>query len=248
MGKAFALARLAALVADAACHVGIYQLSAGLREGSSEECALALLQRWSRHACGLLGLEVQAQGTPSRKPCIYVSNHRSYLDVPLLAGVLGAGFLSRSDLEHWPLVGRAARAAGTVFVDRADIHARVRAARALVRRVRTQSLVVFPEGTTHGAHFPEPFHAGIFRLLHRLNTRVVPVTIRYSDRRVYWTDDTALGQHVRHRVLTGAPLKAAVHIGDALQPRSDADAEALHHRVYEAVCAPIGELGELVTT
>jgi 1-acyl-sn-glycerol-3-phosphate acyltransferase len=248
MDETFAPARLAALVADAVCHVGMYHLSARLKRKSSEECALALLQRWSRHACRLLRLDVHLHGAPSPEPCIYVSNHRSYLDIPLLAAVLRARFLSRADLAHWPLVGPAARAAGTVFVNRADVYARVRAARALARRVKTQSLVVFAEGTTHGAPLPEPFHAGIFRLLQRLNTCVVPVTIRYSDRRVYWTDDTTLGQHVRRRVLTGVPVKAAVHIGAALRPRSEANSEALQRRVYEAVCTPIQELGELVAT
>ncbi len=232
----------AVLVATAARDLWRYQLSARLC-GPSPARAVGILQRWSRRAFTWLRLDVEVCGRPADEPCVYVANHRSYLDIPLLSGVLGASFMSRSDVAEWPIVGAAAKAVGTVFVDRGDLQGRARAARALVRRVRSASVVVFPEGTTTDARLPGPFHPGLFRLLHRMPTRVVPVTIRYGHRRAYWTDDVALATHLRARVLAAPRLAVTVHVGDALG--AEADAESLAAAAYRAVCRPIEEFGEL---
>ena len=222
-----------------------YRLTAWLR-GPSPDRATRSLQRWYRRAWPLLRLRVAVDGAVPAEPCVVVANHRSYLDVPVLAGVLGATFLSRADVADWPLVGPVARAIDAVFVDRDDPRGRMRAARTLLRRVRTASVVVFPEGTTTGERLPAPFEPGVFRLVHRVDVPVVPVTIRYSDRRVYWVEDLSLWQHLRARVYTGPPLRVAVHIGAPLRAADHADSEALAAAVYAAVCAPIERCGEVV--
>jgi 1-acyl-sn-glycerol-3-phosphate acyltransferase len=237
--------RIAALVVTAACSVGIYQFRTSLR-GPSPSHALARFERWSRHACALLGLDAHVHGQRATEPVLYVSNHRSYLDIPVLAGVLGTRFLSRADLAQWPIVGTAAQAIGAVFVDRDDAHGRAHAARVLARSLRRCSIVVFPEGTTHGNDRPASFHPGVFRLAHRLNAPVVPVTIRYSDRRVYWTDESTIGQHLRTHVLTGPRVAATVHIGEPVHPAAHDDPETLTQAVYREVCRPLDQLGELV--
>ena len=235
---------IAPLVSSAVGHLWLYQMTMPLR-GRSPARAVWWLQHWSLRTFRWLGLQVRVEGTPSRTPCLYVSNHRSYLDIPLLSGVLGCGFMSRSDVASWRIVGPAARLIGTVFVDREDLHGRVRAARTLVRRLCAGSVVVFPEGTTVGGSTPGPFHPGLFRLLHKLPVPVVPVTIRYSDRRAYWTDDIGLGDHLRRRVLVGPVIGASVHVGAPLVPADHADAASLEGAVRRAVARPIEALGEL---
>jgi len=205
-----------------------------------------VLQRWSRRACRWLRLEVRVQGPVPGGPCLYVANHRSYLDIPVLANVLGATFVSRADVARWPVFGAAATAAGVVFVDRDDFAARVGAARALARRLRSASVIVFPEGTTTGERLPADFHSGVFRLLRRLGARVVPVTIRYGHRRAYWTDDVSLARHLFGRVFAPLPLVTSVHVGAPLPADAVADAASLARTVYAAVCRPIEELGEFV--
>ncbi len=240
-------ASTAALFSSALCHLGFYEASARLW-GPSRRRAVRVLQHWGRRACAWLRVDVRVHGRPFAEPCVYMCNHRSYLDVPLLAGVLGATFMSRADVASWPVVGAAARAAGVVFVERGDLHRRARAARAVARRTDAVSVVVFPEGTTCGERLPAAFHPGLFRLLHRPGSvHVVPVTIRYSDRRAYWVDECTLRQHVRTRVLHGPRLKADVHIGAALAAGAYADPTAFVNAVYAAVSRPIEECGELVS-
>ena len=90
-----------------------------------------------------------------------------------------------------------------------------------------------------GQRLPGPFHPGLFRLLHRLAVPVVPVTIRYGDRRAYWTDDTSLVSHLWTGVLAGRSLRAAVQVGAALDPRVERDGESLARAAYRAVSRSI---------
>ena len=233
-------------MASAAGHLCLYRLSTVLR-GRSPARALQLFRHWGRRTCRWLGVEVTVHGMVPSRPCLYVANHRSYLDVPLLAGVLGASFLSRADVAHWWVIGGAARAIDTVFVERDDPRARMRAARALARRLCTGSVVVFPEGTTGGERVPGAFQPGLFRLLHRVRIPVVPVTIRYGDRLAYWTDDLTLARHLRRFVTGRRRVRAAVHIGQSLDAEAHPDGQSLAAAAYGAVCAPIETLGELVS-
>src|SRR5438067_753978 len=193
-GRGARAVRLAAAVASALVHLVAYCASA-LVWGASPSRALAFLRHWSVRAWRWLDLEVRAEGIPSPGPCVYVANHRSYLDVPLLAGVLGASFMSRADVAGWWIVGAAAKLVGSVFVERDDPRGRVRAARGLARRLASASVIVFPEGKTGARRLPGPFHPGLFRRLDRLGdmdlkTRVeraaavfVPGIRRERDRR-----------------------------------------------------------------
>jgi len=235
---------VAALLATGTARLWRYQLAARVA-GPAPDRAAAILGEWSRASWPRLRLQVGVYGQRPPEPRLYVANHRSYLDVPVLAGVLDAAFLSRADVAAWPLIGNAARAVGTVFVDRDEPRQRIRAARALARRVRSANVVVFPEGTTGSGRLPAAFHLGLFRLVQRLGLSLVPVTLRYSDRRAYWTESLTLWEHLRARLYRGAPLRCAVHIGRELAAADHTDGVDLAQAAYAAVCAPIEELGEL---
>jgi 1-acyl-sn-glycerol-3-phosphate acyltransferase len=233
----------ATLVVTAALRLWAYRLAACLR-GRSPRRALRIMQGWNRFAWKRLRLRVEVHGTPPPQPCLYVSNHRSYLDIAILNGALGTSFVSRADVASWPIFGAVAREIGTVFVDRDDPRGRLRAARQLMRRVRTASVTVFPEATTGGHRLPELFQPGLIRLLRHLHVPVVPVTLRYSDRRAYWVEDVTVWEHFSMHVVAGAALRCTVHIGPLIDPDAYADAERLGRAVYATVCAPIEALGE----
>ncbi len=221
-------------------YLGIYRASK-IIAGASLPRALALFQVWSRRACALLRLSIRVHGQVPDGNYVYISNHRSYLDIAVLASVLGVTFLSNDDVATWPVVGAAASELGVVFVDRAETRARVRAARQIIRKLHDTSMVVFAEGTTHGGELPGPFHEGLFRLLARLERPAVPVTLRYSSRRAYWIDDISVGEHLRREVLANGPLRVDVHIGAPISPCDD-----FSKKVYDAVCAPLLASGEMV--
>ena len=240
--------RIAAVASSALGFMGFHRLREALG-GASDIRARAHLARWSRLALRGLGVSARRVGLPPEDPCVFVANHRSYLDILVLAGHLGADatFLSRHDVGDWPVVGRAARDTGVVFVDRDDPQHRARAARELERALGALSLVVFPEGTTNGDPLPGRFEAGVFRLLARVSLPVVPLTLRYSRREAYWVDDTSVGEHLRTRVARGPTLGVEVRVGEVLRPAAFEHAAGLRSAVHAAVSAPIAEEGELLS-
>lgn len=212
--------------------------------GRDAELAARLLQHWSGGANRILRVRPSLEGTLPRTPVVFLANHRSYLDITLLAATLGASFVSRADLEHWPLIGPVAQAIDCVFVDRDNPQGRVRAARGILRRIRRGSLIVFPEGSTFGDRLPQPLEPGLFRLLEHVKVPLVPVTLRYSDRRAYWDTDLGMAEHLRHRVLAGGALRASVHVGSPLHAADFADPDALRQAVQASFQEVIETRGE----
>ncbi|HEY2734684.1 MAG TPA: 1-acyl-sn-glycerol-3-phosphate acyltransferase, partial [Polyangiales bacterium] len=92
------------------------------------------MRGWAEALLRVFGVEASVQGIlpPSAAGArLVVSNHRSPLDILLLLRSFGGVVLSRADLQHWPVLGVAARRAETIFVDRADAISGVLAVRAL---------------------------------------------------------------------------------------------------------------------
>jgi 1-acyl-sn-glycerol-3-phosphate acyltransferase len=225
---------------------GLYRLS-GLWRGRAPSRAAQVAQWWCRRMWPLLRLRVRVHGTVPSLPCVCIANHRSYLDIVVLTGVVGGAFLSRSDVLGWPMVGTVASEMGSVFVERDDAGDRTRAARAVLRAARNRRVLVFPEGTTFGDPLPRAFESGLFRLLQRSAAAIVPVTVRYSDRRAYWVEDLSMWQHLQQRVFDGPPFDVDVHVGASIDTSAFSDAEALRDAVYDAVCEPLRTAGELCT-
>ena len=76
-----------------------------------------------RAMCAAIGLSVQQIGTPAGRsggrPVVFVSNHSSWLDIPVLGGRLEACFVAKEEVARWPLViAMVARLGRTVFVRR----------------------------------------------------------------------------------------------------------------------------------
>ncbi|HBC06812.1 MAG TPA: 1-acyl-sn-glycerol-3-phosphate acyltransferase, partial [Rhodospirillaceae bacterium] len=46
---------------------------------------------------------------------LYVSNHVSYLDIPVLALLTDAAFVAKDDVRDWPLFGLCAKIYRTLF-------------------------------------------------------------------------------------------------------------------------------------
>ena len=113
---------------------------------------------------------------------MFVANHRSYYDIPLLLAGLEKphGILAKEELEKIPLLNRWMKLLGCVFVQRDDVRASVRAlndATAIVESGR--SFVIFPEGTRYKGEEggAGEFKAGAFRIAIKTGVPVVPVAI-----------------------------------------------------------------------
>lgn len=140
---------------------------------------------WHRICCLLIGLEVRRYGgLADAGPTLYVCNHASYLDVPLMGASVRASFVAKSDVASWPVIGALSRLQDTVFIDRRRHSTHVQR-EALRRHFQAgRNLILFPEGTSGDGNRVLPFKTGLFSaadlLVRGRPVAVQPVTIAYS--------------------------------------------------------------------
>ena len=150
-----------------------------------EELVNKHIPHWSRGILKVTGVSLSVEGLeniPKDTACVFVGNHRSYYDIPILLTALDAphGILAKEELEKIPLLNRWMKLLGCVFVKRDDIRASVKAlndATAIVESGR--SFVIFPEGTRYKGEEggAGEFKAGAFRIAVKTGAPVVPVAI-----------------------------------------------------------------------
>jgi lyso-ornithine lipid O-acyltransferase len=138
---------------------------------------------WASTLLRIFGVGVRSRGPAPihGRGHLVVSNHRSAADVLVLLRAFGGHMVSRADLAQWPIVGPAARAVGTVFVDRADAVSGATAVRAIRSRLgQGSTVIVFPEGTTFLGDEVRPFQAGTFVAALHSGADIIPVGLAYA--------------------------------------------------------------------
>ena len=143
----------------------------------------AIVQRWSVRMLRCLGVDVRVSGQAHPGAVLMVANHVSWLDIPALhASAPQARFVSKSNIAHWPLLGRLARAGGTLFIERERKRDALRVVHEVADALRqSDAVAVFPEGTTGAGHDVLPFHANLLQAAITTATVVQPILLRYSE-------------------------------------------------------------------
>jgi 1-acyl-sn-glycerol-3-phosphate acyltransferase len=142
-----------------------------------------IVQRWSVRMLRNLGVQVRVSGAAHPGAVLMVANHVSWLDIPALhASAPQARFVSKSNIAHWPLLGRLARAGGTLFIERERKRDALRVVHEVADALRqADAVAVFPEGTTGAGDGVLPFHANLLQAAITTATVVQPIAIRYSE-------------------------------------------------------------------
>jgi 1-acyl-sn-glycerol-3-phosphate acyltransferase len=119
-----------------------------------------LYHRWTMR---LMGFDIVVRGMPSAQhPTLFVSNHTSYFDIPILGSLIETSFIARSDMRDWPFFGWLAKLQRSVFVDRKPQNAGDHANEVGKRLAAGDDLVLFPEGTTSDGNRLLPFKSALF--------------------------------------------------------------------------------------
>ncbi len=139
---------------------------------------------WGRSILWVSGVRVVVHGRerldPSRA-CIFMANHQSNFDIPVLLGHLPVQFrwLAKAELFRILLFGRAMRGAGYIPIDRQDRAAAFHSLREAAEKIRAgASIVIFPEGTRSADGELKAFKKGGFVLALQAKAPVVPIGIR----------------------------------------------------------------------
>lgn len=167
---------------------------------------------WHKGLCWIAGIRIRISGQLSPDgPVIYVSNHSSYLDIPVLGAHLKACFVSKQDVASWPGLGLIAKLGGTVFVARQRMRTKGEAD-AITDTLRHKGqLILFPEGGTNDGNRILPFKSAFLspaeQAVEGHLVKVQPIAITYTqinglpiDRlsrpSIAWYGDMYLAPHV----------------------------------------------------
>ena len=112
----------------------------------------------------VIGLNVIVHGAPVEdRSVLFVSNHVSWMDIPILGGVTPCCFIAKSEVGTWPFFGTMARAGRTVFLERERRSKAADQKGELQRRLEDgDNLVLFPEGTSNDGNRVLPFKSALF--------------------------------------------------------------------------------------
>ena len=143
---------------------------------------------WAGNLLKLAGVQVKVEGKeniPQGRPCVFVANHRSYYDIPLMLTQLDAPhpLVSKQQVQSIPLVRGWMELLHCVFLDRDDARKAMQSLNEAIGLVeRGYSVTIFPEGTrTKGAEGTlGEFKAGAFRIATKTGAPLVPVAITGS--------------------------------------------------------------------
>jgi 1-acyl-sn-glycerol-3-phosphate acyltransferase len=135
---------------------------------------------WLKRAASLCGVQIRTRGLPPGSPVLVVSNHVSWLDILVIASVLPVTFVSKIEIRSWPLLGRLASRAGTLFIRRGGKNAANQVTEQIIwYLLRGQSVAIFPEGTTSDGRHVRRFHARLFGAAIHADTLIQPLAICY---------------------------------------------------------------------
>jgi 1-acyl-sn-glycerol-3-phosphate acyltransferase len=204
----------------------------------------------------LIGVRVRVIGKPvsrlGARRVIYVSNHSSWVDVPVIGGVFDGRFVAKGEVAGWPIISTIARLGRTVFVsrNRASTGKERDAMRGVLKA--GDNLILFPEGTSSDGSRVLPFRTSFFAVaeLRAGEDRselplIQPVSVVYdrlgglptgrASRPVFaWYGDMDIASHF-WRLAQHIGLRATVLVHSPLDPGLFADRKALSNAVWRIV-------------
>jgi 1-acyl-sn-glycerol-3-phosphate acyltransferase len=245
MQKAFRrLQRLSALAAVVIRGLWSYgQLSRGGEPSRARKAA------WLSSVCagGLQAMQIQPV-VSGQIPCngLLISNHVSYLDILVLSATVPCVFISKSEIERWPIIGRFARWAGTVFVERQKKGDAAQKNTAVMESLRTGvPTVLFPEGRTTDGSQVLRFHSTMLQPAIDNLATITPCAIAYelddgsvAQELCYWGDMTLLPHGMN--LLGKRVIRVKVAFGDSVIAAGDR--KPLAHLLHDFVARLYADL------
>ena len=131
----------------------------------------------------LLSVNVECEGeiNKSNDSNLFISNHISYLDIPILGSVYPVKFVAKSEVENWPLYGFLAKLGRTIFISRNRSDSLVQKYKIFKSLSSDEKIFIFPEGTTSDGNRVLDFKSSSFSALEGQNYVIQPIVIVYSN-------------------------------------------------------------------
>jgi len=174
--------------------------------------------RWfGRRVIELLDIRLDARGAeqvPAGRAYVYMSNHQSHLDIPVLYATLPSPtirMLAKTELFRIPVWGRGLRAAEFIEVDRSNHVRAIRSIETAAELLRDGvSIYLAPEGTRSRDGRIGPLKKGGFHLALSTRAPIVPVAVS-GTLDILPRGSRAMRTGLPVRVTIGAPIAVESH-------------------------------------
>jgi 1-acyl-sn-glycerol-3-phosphate acyltransferase len=206
---------------------------------------------WHQAVSRSLGVTSRLEGSPVSGGVLYVSNHISWLDIPVLGSRIRGSFVAKAEVEGMGFVGHLADLQDTIYVDRARRHrAGEQAGEIQARLGQGANVILFPEGTSNDGVHVLPFKTSLFSVVEgdALETvRIQPLTLAYTRLNglpltrqrlldIAWIGDMELGPHAFDLMKLGR-IEARILCHEAVQRKDFADRKALARHCHAVIRA-----------
>lgn len=180
------------------------------------------VEAWAQGFLRSAGVTLHVQGQPvAGGPVLWVANHQSWLDIPVLHAAHYCRFVSKGEIARWPLVGYLASAVGTLFIQRGTRRGTQRIVQTMTEALQQgDGLAVFPEGTVGNGRDLLPFYGNTLQAAMDADVAIQPVGVTFIDGATglpsyvpceAWLDEPMLRS--LWRTLKAENLVAVVHYG-----------------------------------
>ncbi len=162
--------------------------------------------------CSLLRLKVVISGTPSStKPTLFILNHISWLDIPVVGSALKGSFVAKEEVSNYPFIGFAASLQETIFIARTRPSVKTHKDGMKEHLEKGDNIFLFPEGTSSNGFVIQKFKSAYFALAEQYQgdvpLTVQPVSLAYSKmdrlyvgrdlmKKIAWVGDEELLGHM----------------------------------------------------
>lgn len=167
-----------------------------------EEITLATktVQDWSKYCIKQTKCNMTVTGLekiPTDRPVLFVPNHQSYGDIPVLLHALRDfqfGFVVRNTMANLPFIKLIFKHFNCVSIDTADIRQSASAISQTAENIKNgYSMLIFPEGRRNFTNIPEPFKNGAFKIANKTGVTIVPIYL-HNVHRLFEANGHLLGR------------------------------------------------------
>ncbi|WP_071466897.1 lysophospholipid acyltransferase family protein [Polynucleobacter asymbioticus] len=141
-----------------------------------------LIQNWSIHLLSILGIELRLNNADilPAAPFLLASNHISWVDIHAINAFQPIRSVAKSEVEGWPVFGWMAKQLGTIFINRNNSRHGKYIANEVAKALKTQSVCIFPEGTSTVGDTVLPFKPNLFEAAVIAQVPVYSLVISYK--------------------------------------------------------------------
>ena len=145
--------------------------------------AQEVFRKWTYFTINIIGMEIEVEGYDNipDKTCVFMGNHQSILDIPVMrySTQRTLDFVAKKELAKAPLIGYWITHVKSVTIDRDNVREGMKAINQAVNNIKDgYNFTIFPEGTRSKDGKIHEFKRGSIKIATKSKAPIVPVAIK----------------------------------------------------------------------